>query len=350
MNNSRLDELLSVETFTRDHLIALLSLSEPEDLERLFHRADEVRRREVGDVVHMRGIIEISNHCACNCLYCGLRAGNRELERYSISVDEIVERALEVAALPIGTIVIQSGEGTPHSAEEIADAIRRIKAAADVAITLSLGQHPDAAYRLWLDAGADRYLLKHETANRELFSYLKPDTDFDERIACLRALREIGFQVGSGNMIGLPGQAIADIADDILLCRDLASDMCTFGPFIPSPYTPLADAATGTVGLSLKTLAVARIVLRDAHIPANTALGTIDPTARARSFHCGTNVIMPNFTPLRFRRNYKIYPKQMPEQEDLRRSYDETVALIRSQGRIPGTGKGHSVKKHAPAP
>lgn len=338
-------ELLQKRAYTRNDIVALLSIQDPETLESLFLQADVVRREQVGDEIHIRGIIETSNHCSCNCLYCGLQAGNKDLERYCMTVDEVVQRAVRIAELPVGTIVLQSGESTPHTVSEIEEIIRRIKDAADVAITLSLGQQRDETYRTWFEAGADRYLLKHETANEELFHRLKPDTDLAERLRCLRSLKSIGYQIGTGNMIGLPGQTTGDIADDILLCRELDADMCSFGPFIPSPHTALANAASGTAAQTLQTLAVARIVLKNVHIPANTALGTIDPDARFRSFSCGTNVLMPNFTPLRYRRNYQIYPKRIPEREDIRQTFENARSLILSLGRVPGLLKGHSMKR-----
>ncbi len=336
-------KLLGLAVFTRGDVISLLSPRNEDEKDALFARADEVRAEYVGDEVHLRGIIEISNRCACDCLYCGLRAGNSDLARYRMSADEILDCAEGIAAIPVRTIVLQSGEDISFSALEIADTVSRIKARCGTAVTLSLGQRDAETYRLWRAAGADRYLLKHETANRAVFARLKPDTGFDDRIDCLRALAAAGFQCGSGNMVGLPGQTIADIADDILLCRELASDMCSFGPFIPSPDTPLAGSPPGDVELSLITIAVARIVLRRPHMPANTALGTLDPDAQRRALLCGANVIMPNFTPFEYRSEYRIYPKEI-RNDGFAAEYDKAVRVVNSAGRFVGAGAGHALK------
>lgn len=339
-----LRHLLSQTDFTRDDIATMLSMTHPADIGALLRRADDLRRDVVGDEVHIRGIIEIGNLCACDCMYCGLRASNASIERYRMTPEEIRERARLLAALPVRTIVLQSGEARTYDAAVIADLLRDIKRDSDPAITISFGQHDEESYRMWFEAGADRYLLKHETANPLLFKRLKPDSSYQDRLLCLTALGRIGYQVGTGNMVGLPGQSLGDIADDILLCKNLGADMCTFGPFIPSPDTPLADAPAGSVELSLRVIAAARLVLRDVHIPVNTALGTLDPSAPLRALECGANVIMPNFTPLEYRRRYTIYPKQLPERDDVKRTFDDTVAMIRSIGRSVGTGKGDSLK------
>jgi biotin synthase len=338
--------LLSQPEFSRDDIITLLSLTHPADNAALLRRADEVRRETMGDEVHIRGIIEIANVCACDCSYCGLRASNAAVERYRIPAAEILGRVRTLAGLPLRTVVLQSGEARVYDPGELAALLRDIKRECETAVTISFGQHDEASYRMWLEAGADRYLLKHETANPFLFKRLKPDSNYQERLLALTTLRRIGYQIGTGNMVGLPGQSLGDIADDILLCRQLEADMCTFGPFIPSPGTPLADTRPGSVELSLRVLAVARLVLPQAHIPANTALGTLDPDARRRALQSGCNVIMPNFTPLEYRRRYTIYPKQLPERDDARRTYDDTVAMIRSLGRSVGAGRGDSLRGH----
>ncbi len=326
---------------TKKEIVRLLELEAPEEVEELFRRADGVRRERMGEEVHLRGIIEISNHCERRCAYCGIRAGSG-VNRYRMTPGEIVKRALLVARLPVKTIVLQSGVDRGLTAEMVADIVRRIKAEADAAITLSLGERDDETYRLWREAGADRYLLKHETANPVLFAKLKPDSSFAERLGRLKALKRAGFQAGSGNMIGLPGQTLEDIAGDILLCRELDVDMAAFGPFIPAEGTPLAGAATGSAALSLKAIAAARILLPDAHIPANTALATVDPAAQIRALSCGANVVMPNFTPARYRSRYRIYPNlsRFSAGDDLAEIRRRFVDLVQSAGRMVATGYG----------
>lgn len=338
------DGLLYLDAYRRADVVRLLDVRTPDEEEALFARADSVRRAHVGDTVHLRGIIEISNICDCACLYCGLRAQNDEVARYRMDPDEIIERAALVAALPVRTIVLQSGESETYSTAEIVHVVHTLKTRHDVAVTLSLGVRDEATLRAWREAGADRYLLKHETANRALFRKIKPGVDFASRLEALRTLVRLGFQAGSGNMIGIPDQRLDDIADDILLCRDLRAGMTTFGPFIPNPDTPLRDASQGSVSLALRTIAAARIVLRSSHIPANTALGTADADAQRRAFACGANVLMPNFTPLKYRKQYRIYPKKLPDHDDVRRIYDTACALVASTGRSIDGGHGHAVR------
>ncbi len=338
------DGLLYLDSYRRADVARLLDVRNEEEEQSLFDRADSVRRSHVGDTVHLRGIIEISNHCDCACLYCGLRAQNKEVERYRMDPDEIIARAALVAALPVRTIVLQGGEAEVYTADEIAHVVRTLKTQHDVAVTLSLGVRDEATLRIWREAGADRYLLKHETANRALFRRIKPGVDFGSRLECLRLLVHLGYQAGSGNMIGVPEQTLDDIADDILLCRDLRAGMTTFGPFIPNPDTPLRDAQQGSVSLALRTIAVARIVLRASHIPANTALGTADAEAQRRAFSCGANVLMPNFTPLQYRQQYRIYPKTLPDHDDVTRIHAAACALVAAAGRVVDGGHGHALR------
>ncbi|GAB4338717.1 MAG: [FeFe] hydrogenase H-cluster radical SAM maturase HydE [Calditrichia bacterium] len=341
----KLDEILNKEELSREEMIFLLDLEEKDHLKKLFRRADEVRRQYCGEVVYLRGIIEFSNYCRRNCNYCGLRHGNLQLERYRLTPDQIVENAHKLAELGIGTIVLQSGEDPHYTAEIIEDIIRRIKAAADVAITLAVGERPREEYELWFNAGAERYLLKHETINPDLYRQLHPDMEYEERLRCLWDLREIGFQVGTGNMIGLPGQTTADIADDILFMKKIDADMGGIGPYIPNDNTPLKGAKGGTVMDTLKALAVARLVLKETHLPATTALGSIDSWGREKGLQCGANVLMPNFTPSFYRKMYEIYPDKLCVDDTPDHCFNCIQARIKAIGREVGLSKGHSLKK-----
>jgi len=323
----------------------LLSLANQEMLKILFQHADEVRREFCGDKVYLRGIIEFSNYCRRNCLYCGLRREHFQLTRYRMHEDEIVKTALEIADLGVGTVVLQSGEDPYFTAEVVERIIFRIKQKADVAITLSLGERPFDELQRWHLAGADRYLLKHETINPELYARMHPDMKYEERLNCLKALRTIGYQIGAGNIIGLPGQTIEDIADDILFLKKIDADMVGIGPFIPNVNTPLGKYPGGDVLMTLKTVAVARIVLRDTHIPATTALGSIDEWGREKALKCGANVLMPNFTPARYRRLYEIYPNKRCVDDMPKHCFNCIQARIKALGREVGLGKGHSLKK-----
>ncbi|WP_027717495.1 [FeFe] hydrogenase H-cluster radical SAM maturase HydE [Desulfovirgula thermocuniculi] len=329
---------------SREEIIVLLE-AEGEELEALGRAADEVREKYLGREVHLRGIIEFSNHCRQNCLYCGLRRDNKHLRRYRMSPEEILAAARKAVELGLPTVVLQSGEDPYYSAPVVAEIIRRLKEEVGVkAITLSLGERSREDYRLWRQAGADRYLLKHETANRELFACLRPGTSWENRLRCLLWLKELGYQVGSGNMVGLPGQDLETLAEDILLLKELDVEMAGIGPFIPHPQTPLAGEAGGSLDLTLKTLAVTRLLLPLAHLPATTALGTIHPQGRRLGLCYGGNVIMPDITPLPYRRHYQIYPGKAGVDQEIETNVASIRDLIASLGRSIGRGPGHSPK------
>lgn len=324
----------------------LASRLDAEGAEALFAEADAVRREFCGEDIHLRGIIEFSNHCRRNCLYCGLRAGNAAVRRYRMAEAEIIDAARAGAALGVKTVVLQSGEDMYYDARRMCDIVRGIKAGCDVAITLSMGERPLSDYQAMREAGADRYLLKHETANREIFTALHPDDDFDERIACLKELKALGYQIGSGIMVGLPGQTIEDFADDILLLSELDVDMAGIGPFIPHPRTPLGNSPPGSAEMTLRVIALTRVVLKDAHIPATTALETVDPGMRRRALQCGANVIMPNITPPKYRADYEIYPGKAGVPQTPEDCVVAVRAIAASLRRPIAAGPGHSMKRN----
>ncbi|RKY28198.1 MAG: [FeFe] hydrogenase H-cluster radical SAM maturase HydE [Planctomycetota bacterium] len=319
-------------------------------LKELWRVADETRRRYVGDEIHLRGIIEFSNYCRRNCAYCGLRASNNGLRRYRMTEGEIVSAARAGAALGVKTVVLQSGEDVHYDARRMCEIIRGVKAECDVAVTLSIGERPFSDYDAMRAAGADRFLLKHETANRRLFAELHPDDDFDERIACLKELRDLGYQTGSGNIVGLPGQTTGDLADDILLFRALDVDMVGIGPFVAHSRTPLAGYSGGSSELTLRVIALTRIVLKDAHIPATTALATSDPAGRYKALQCGANVIMPNITPTKYRALYEIYPGKAGSLETPEGNIARIRRMTESLNRPISTGYGHTLKRAVGTP
>jgi biotin synthase len=282
--------------FGREEIARLLQ-SEGVHQERLFEKANEVRERCVGNDVHLRGIIEFSNHCIRNCLYCGLRRDNSVLKRYRMTKAEIVEAAHAGVEAGLRTIVLQSGEDPFFDADLLARIIGEMKDRYDIAVTVSVGDRAKKDYQTIRKAGADRFLLKHETADPELFARLRPGTTLEGRKKHLFWLKELGFQVGSGNMVGLPGQTVETLADDILLMKELDVEMAGIGPFIPNDHTPLAACRRGDVDMTLKTLAVARLVLPFTHLPATTALASIHPEGRQVALKCGANVVMPDITP-----------------------------------------------------
>ncbi|MDO9516276.1 MAG: [FeFe] hydrogenase H-cluster radical SAM maturase HydE, partial [Syntrophales bacterium] len=283
-------------------------LEHPDKDGELFQKANGVRRDQCGDDVHIRGIIEFSNHCCRNCLYCGLRKDNTNLNRYRMEEWEIVGRARQIVSTGIKTIVLQSGDDFHYTRKIICRIIDRIKQSGGVAVTLSLGERPFDDYRAFRAAGADRYLLKHETANGALYRFLHPGQTLKQRLRILEFLRSIGYQIGSGNIVGLPGHISEDLCEDILLLRELAPDMSSVGLFMPQHDTPLSKVPTGDVATALRVLALVRIATRDSHMPVTTAIATADPErGLVRGLEAGANVIMPDCTPDPYRKEYAIY-------------------------------------------
>jgi len=286
----------------------LFYLKSPDAEKELFQKADEVRKIFCGDEVYIRGIINFSNHCYRNCLYCGLRRDNRKIKRYRMTPEEIVNAAREIVNSGVSTIVLQSGDDFYYTRDMISWIIHKIKQMGDVAVTLSVGERPVEDYKAWKEAGADRYLLKHETANPKLYGKLHPGQSLKRRARLLNVLKKMGYQIGAGNIVGLPGQTIEDLADDLLFLKDLDVDMAGIGPFIPQKDTPLGNFPGGRLTLTLRVLALARIITQDTHLPATTALATSDPeNGLLMGLKVGANVIMPDFTPVSHTERYLIY-------------------------------------------
>jgi len=339
-----IDKCVCTGDLCRDEIIRLLILEDEDEIRALISAGDAVRKNHCGDAVEIRALIEFSNVCARQCLYCGIRAPNTKVTRYRMPPEEIVDLAVRLAEKGLMTTVLQSGEDPFYTGEMIADIVRGIRSRADVAITLCVGERPWEDYKLWKEAGADRYLLRHETASRDLYARLHPDSDFDNRRRCLCQLRELGYQTGAGCMVGVPGQTIENLADDIEFYRDFQPDMAGIGPYIPHPDTPLAGSDTGTVEMTLKVVALTRIVTRNALLPATTAIGSIDELGREKALEAGADVVMPNYTPLKYRELYEIYPNKRCISEDPEHCHSCMRMRIESIGRTISTGKGHSRK------
>jgi len=349
MNTSKIRKILS-ELSARPladlgALEYLLSLDEPREMDILFGFADRVRQRFMGDGVLLRGIIEFSNHCRNDCLYCGLNRNNIGLKRYRMDREQVLAGVAKLHAQGVRTVVLQSGEEDGLDPLWLQELILRIKKDFPMAITLSLGERSLQDYRLWRKAGADRYLLKIETTDHRLYRQLHPGMDMENRLACLEGLKELGYQVGSGNIIGFKGQTLRSIAEDILFFQREDFAMIGIGPFIPHPDTRLGAQEKGNVPLVLKTLAITRIVTRNTHLPATTALGSCGADFRPAALKAGANVLMPNFTPQPYRGLYQIYPGK--------RCIDEPVGacafcmdeMARSLGRHIDYSRGDSLKK-----
>lgn len=330
-------------------------LRAPEDrLDELWAAADECRRAHVGDAVHLRGLVEISSYCARNCHYCGLRADNHQARRYRLTVAEIMHAARQCVALGYGTIVLQAGEDYGLTQNWIADLIRLIKHDTGLAVTLSLGERRPEELRVWRSAGADRYLLRFETSNAALYARLHPAarTPRPDRLALLPMLRELGYEVGSGALVGLPGQTHEDLANDLLLLGELDLDMIGVGPFIPHPDTPLGvapcdaeDQVRADELTTYRALALARLICPDANIPATTALATLNRAeGRLLGLQRGANVVMPNLTPAAQREDYAIYPDKACTHEDPTAYDAELRAQLSALGRSVGKGRGDSLR------
>ncbi len=323
-----------------DEMMILLSAQEGEETGALFSLANKIRHKYVGEEVHLRGLLEISNYCTRNCLYCGLRLDNQPLVRYRMTEEEIIDTAYRAEHHGFKTIVLQSGEDPYYSTDMLEKMIAKIKKETDLVVTLSLGEKDREDYKRFREAGANRYLLKHEIMNPLIFKKLKPDSLWRERIQCIAWLRELGYEVGSGCMVGLPGQSLSDLAQDILFMKRMNVDMVGIGPFIPHAQTPLKDEKMGDLTLTLKAVAVSRIVLKDINMPATTAIETIHPEGRKRALEAGANVLMPNISPVENRKHYEIYPNKAAL--DL----EEAKKLINALGRKVGQGHGNRMKRN----
>jgi len=343
----------------KEELIAWLKTVDESRLEELWQTADAVRRRTVGDEVHLRGLVEMSNICARDCGYCGIRAGNACVRRYRMEADEILDCARLAVEYGYGTLVLQSGEDYGITADWLSGIIRRIKQETGLAVTLSLGEREDHELVEWRRAGADRYLLRFETSNRELYDRIHPPLPgrSSDRFQILRRLREIGYEVGSGIMVGIPGQTWDDLANDIQLFREYDIDMIGIGPYIPHPETPLGldgsrfqaapdEQVPATELMTCKVVALTRITCPLINIPSTTALATINRTeGREHGLSRGANICMPNLTPRKYRELYEIYPAKSSCDENADESNARIQARIRAMGRTIGTGRGDSLNK-----
>ncbi len=326
----------------KDEIVRLLADEENEA--DLLKRADEVRRQNVGDAVHLRGLIEFSNICRNNCLYCGIRRGNRKVARYHMQPEELIETARKAADMGFKTVVLQSGEDMFYTAERMCHIIEAIKKF-DVAVTLSIGERSYEDYKSFREAGADRYLMRIETTDKDLYHKLDPNMSWQQRYECLLMIRELGYELGSGIMVGLPEQTIESIADDLLFLRDLDVDMAGIGPFIPHPETPLAHEKGGMLHLALRTMAVMRLLMPDINIPATTAMESLHPQGRLMALQGGANVVMPNVTEGEYRRLYELYPGKICVNDTPVHCRSCIGMKIMSIGRTIGEGYGGHQKR-----
>ena len=313
-----IDDILNKESFSKEDLVRLLSTNE-EESRKIYEKSKAIKAEQIGRKVYFRGLIEYSNYCSKNCLYCGIRAGNSRYIRYQMPDEEVLEAAKYAYDNKFASIVIQSGERNDRkfidSIEKLLKEIHRMSEG-KLHVTLSLGEQTEKTYQRWFTAGAHRYLLRIEVSNPVLYSKLHPNDkhhDYNERLDALRRLRKVGYQVGTGVMIGLPFQTIPDLADDLIFFRDFDIDMAGMGPYIEHQDTPLYQFRNELLPLherfllSLKMVALLRIMMKDINIAATTAMQSIDPQGREKALLVGANVIMPNLTPVKYRQNYLLY-------------------------------------------
>lgn len=330
MSNLLINKAETEHHLTRDELVQILSNNEIN--KELFSAADRVREKYVGNEVHLRGLVEFSNLCTMNCAYCGLRKDNKNLKRYMLKPEQIIEFANKAVSYGYKTLVMQSGDGDFYSIEQLCQIIQEIKRH-DVAVTLSIGEKTEEEYRKLREAGADRFLLRIETTDKNLYEKLHPGMSHENRINCLKIIKKLGYETGTGSLVGLPGQTLESIADDILFFKELGADMIGVGPFIPNEDTPLSTAPTGSFELALRVMALTRLLLPDINIPATTAMESLDPNGRIIALQSGANVVMPNVTEGEYRALYRLYPGKI--------CINDTPAHCR--GCI--TGKIHSINR-----
>jgi biotin synthase len=326
---------------SKEDLVVLLS-SQGEQQRRLFDRAKEIKQQHIGNIVHFRGLVEYTNRCGKNCYYCGIRSENQHISRYTVSDDEVLYAAKLVMENRYGSMVLQSGEcNDKEFTSHITQLIKEIKRISNnsIGITLSCGEQSEDVYNQWFEAGAHRYLLRIESSNPELYAKLHPKNkkhDYQKRVQCLENLQTIGYQVGTGVMIGLPFQRIEHLAEDLLFFKEKDIDMIGMGPYLLHQETPMANHQEKLLtieqrfNLSLNMIASLRILMKDVNIAASTAMQTLHPFGREKAIEVGANIVMPNLTPLKYRENYKLYEDKPSVNEDAEETKNQLEKRILS--------------------
>ncbi|MGI5829942.1 MAG: [FeFe] hydrogenase H-cluster radical SAM maturase HydE [Bradymonadia bacterium] len=313
MPNTLVDELLNTHRLSRDGYRELLETLSDEDAQRLKIEAQRLCEQAYGRVVFRRGLVEFSNYCKNDCYYCGIRRSNAAVSRYRLSDDEILNCIKEGKALGFKSYVLQSGDDRHYTTKRMANLVAEIKALApEASLTLSMGERSREFYQACFDAGCDRYLLRHETAKHCHYAKLHPkEMSLSSRLQCLEVIKSIGYQVGTGFMVGSPFQSYADLAEDLYFIQEFRPHMVGIGPFIAHHETKFADMPDGSVELTIRMIAILRIMHPKILLPATTALGTLDPDGREKAILAGANVLMPNLSPLRVREWYMIYDNKI---------------------------------------
>ncbi len=311
-----------------------------EAFENIRQTAEEYCEQQFGNQVYVRGLIEFSNYCKCSCHYCGLRKENQKITRYRLEKEAIIGCVEEAYQEGYRSFVLQSGEDSYYTTTKLIEIVSTIKAMGDIAVTLSIGERDDETYAKLKACGVDRFLIKHECADETIYNALHPHSSFEERIRCLRTLYQEGYQVGSGFMIGLPGQTTRTIAEDIWLLKTLHVHMAGIGPFIPHPQTVLAGESSGSSELTLRAVSLARLLIPGILLPVTTALGVKDEQNKARCLHHGANVVMQKLEPSELRNLYELYPKEKIECHTIREEKEVLETWLASCGKKAIFGRG----------
>ena len=342
--NKLIDKLRTAGSLSKSEFEELINCDK-NTAEELRQTAEKLRIENYGHDIYIRGLIEFTNFCKQDCLYCGIRKSNLNCQRYRLSEDDIMECCREGYRLGFRTFVLQGGEDAFFNDDRLCSIIEKIKGEyPDCALTLSVGEKPYQSYKRFYDCGADRYLLRHETANAEHFAKLHPKSQtLESRKECLLALKEIGYQVGCGFMVGSPYQTVGTLAEDLLFIKELNPQMVGIGPFIHHNDTPFRNFPDGTLELTLKLLSIIRVMLPKVLLPATTALATIDPIGREKGILAGANVVMPNLSPVSVRKKYQLYENKVCTGEESAQCKGCLEARIRSVGCRIAVNRGDSM-------
>lgn len=342
--NGLIDRLYKNNYISKEHLLDLLENMDEGSRDYLIAKAHETRQRFYGTRVFLRGLVEFTNFCRRNCIYCGIRAANKKIERYRLTFDEILAACEKGYTLGYRTFVLQGGEDNFYTDERIVEVVTEIKSRFPAcAVTLSIGEKDYDSYQKYYNAGADRYLLRHETASKRLYDSLHPEMSYANRRQCLNNLKKIGYQVGAGFMVGLPGQTNEDFVADLEFLQELQPHMVGIGPFIPHKGTPLGKVAGGTAEQTVTLLAIIRLLLPEVLLPATTALGTIDPLGREKGLKAGANVVMPNLSPVEVRNKYALYDNKICTGEEAAECRQCIERRIVDAGFVPDMSRGDHV-------
>lgn len=338
-------KLYKENSLSRNQLLQVINYS-LKDPSLLFEKAWQTARESYGDSVFIRALIEFSNYCKQNCKYCGIRKDNKKVDRYHLSKNEILLCIDKAQTLGFHSFVLQSGEDFSFTAESLVDIIKEIKQRApNSALALSIGERDYETYKKLSDAGGNRFLLRHETSNTQIYDNMHPNLSFESRVACLKNLRKAGFDIGAGFLVGLPNQTIADLVNDLLFLKELNPEMVGIGPFIPHPDTPLKECESGSLPITYIMLALVRLLLPYSLIPAATAVSTLNSDGRSMALKAGANVVMPNLSPQTVKEKYELYKNKAGSTDSSKNELLKSIKVIKEVGLVPDMGRGDPIFK-----